>query len=173
MTLYKIQLETILLNQAWFVNALAAVRRVSPPDWYVGGGVIRTLVWDALHGQKESTPLRDVDVAFFDAADLSEARECSIEADLRTLCPAVPWEARNQAAVHTWYEEKFGIKVEPLRSSAEGVATWPETATAVGVRLEPDNNLTILAPCGLGDLSQILQLYIRLHKGLKSVGLSP
>jgi len=150
------QLKTILLNNVWFADALAAVRKVNPPDWYVGGGVIRTLVWDYLHGYEKPTTLRDVDVAFFDADDLSEARERFVEGQLRSVHPDVPWEARNQAAVHTWYRSKFGNEVEPLGSSAEGVATWPETATAIGVRLEPDDSLTILAPCGLDDLFNLI-----------------
>ena len=32
------------------------------------------------------------------------------------------------------------------------MATWPETATAVAVRLLPDDRLQVVAPCGLDDL---------------------
>ena len=39
-----------------------------------------------------------------------------------------------------------------LTSAAEGVATWPETATAVAVRLLPDDKLQVTAPYGLRDL---------------------
>lgn len=134
------------------MEALRGARAVSPPDWYVGGGVIRTLVWDALHNYQEPTPLADVDLAFFDSNDLSVENEQRVEVALKARCAAVPWEARNQAAVHLWYEEKFGYPVEPLTSTRDGIATWPETATAVAVRLEWDNSLTIFAPCGLTDL---------------------
>jgi hypothetical protein len=64
----------------------------------------------------------------------------------------VPWDAKNQAAVHTWYGRVFGGQVAPLTSAADGVATWPETATAVAVRLLPDDRLQVVAPCGLEDL---------------------
>jgi uncharacterized protein len=40
----------------------------------------------------------------------------------------------------------------PLRSDADGVATWPESATAVAVRLLPDDRIQVVAPCGLDDL---------------------
>ena len=148
----KGRLESLLQSTGWFVEALRAAREVAPPDWYVGGGVIRTLVWDALHDHKKPTPLADVDLAFFDPNDLSVEKERRVEAALKDRCPAVPWEARNQAAVHLWYEEKFGRPVEPLVSTRDGVATWPETATAVAVRLEQGDRLTIYAPCGLTDL---------------------
>jgi uncharacterized protein len=40
----------------------------------------------------------------------------------------------------------------PLASAADGVATWPETATAVAVRLHDGDELRVVAPCGLEDL---------------------
>ena len=66
--------------------------------------------------------------------------------------PSVRWDAKNQAAVHTWYERRFGFPVQPVSSAAEGVATWPETATAVAVHLHPDDDLEVTAPWGLRDL---------------------
>ncbi|WP_233579482.1 nucleotidyltransferase family protein [Verrucosispora sp. FIM060022] len=64
-----------------------------------------------------------------------------------------PWEAKNQAAVHTWYPAKFGTgPVPPLRSIAEAVATWPEYATAVAIRLDPHDHIAVCAPHGLDDL---------------------
>lgn len=71
---------------------------------------------------------------------------------LRSALPDVPWEASNQAAVHVWYEQRFGVPVAPLTSSADAVATWPETATAVAVRLHAGGGLQVAAPCGLDDL---------------------
>ena len=46
----------------------------------------------------------------------------------------------------------FAVDVDPLTSSADGVATWPETATAVAVRLLPDETIDVVAPYGLDDL---------------------
>jgi hypothetical protein len=54
--------------------------------------------------------------------------------------------------VHTWYLQRFGIAVKPLKSTADGVATWPETATSVAVRLDANDDLKVTAPCGLDDL---------------------
>lgn len=95
---------------------------------------------------------RDIDLVFFDPADLSEEREQAVEEALRAELPGAPWDAKNQAAVHLWYAERFGRAVEPLGSTEEGVASWPETATCVGVRLEHDGRLEVVAPHGLDDL---------------------
>jgi uncharacterized protein len=58
---------------------------------------------------------------------------------------------KNQAAVHLWYPERFGVAVEPFNSTAEAVATFPETASCVGLRLRGER-LEIVAPYGLDDL---------------------
>jgi uncharacterized protein len=47
-------------------------------------------------------------------------------------------------------------RVASLHSAADGVATWPETATAVAVRLLPDDRLEVVAPCGLDDLFNLV-----------------
>lgn len=97
-------------------------------------------------------PLKDVDVAFLDPRDVSRERDRAVEQELERRLPDVPWEVTNQAGVHLWYEEKFGHAIPPISSLEDGIARNLETATSVGVRLEPDDGLTVIAPCGLDDL---------------------
>jgi hypothetical protein len=136
------------------LSVLAAARVCGAPDSWVGGGVLRDLVWDQLHGGFDPARVKDVDVAFYDPGDLTPEAEQAVEAALRRLAPQVPWDAKNQASVHLWYAQRFGYPVEPLRSAADGVASWPETATAVAVRLDDHDQLQITAACGLEDLLQ-------------------
>jgi hypothetical protein len=146
------RLEGILHSTPWLMEALAAAREVDSPDWLIGAGAVRTAVWDRLHGFDERSELADIDLVFFDAEDLSPERDRAVEEALAAELPDLPWDAKNQAAVHLWYPAKFGYEVEPLGSTAEGVATWPETATCVAVRLERDDRLELVAPFGLDDL---------------------
>jgi hypothetical protein len=96
--------------------------------------------------------LADIDVAYFDASDLSRDRDQVLQRRLEQAHPDLPWEVTNQAGVHLWFEEVFGHGVEPLISIEDAVASWPETATAVGVRLQPDGTIELVAPLGLADL---------------------
>jgi hypothetical protein len=146
------RLEELNRSSRWLMEVLAAARASRAPDCWVGAGVLRDLAWDALHGGFAPERVKDVDVAFFDPHDLRKERDLEVEERLGRLLPGVRWDAKNQAAVHLWYERRFGFPVEPLRSTADGVATWPETATAVAVRLDGGGNLSVLAPCGLTDL---------------------
>ena len=137
--------------EPWLMRALEAVAASGLPDAWIGAGAIRDLVWGQLHDGFDPAGVRDIDVAFFDPADLSRERDFAAEQALAGIA-VLPCEASNQAAVHTWYHEYFGgTPVRPLRSVHEAVATWPETATCVAVRLlAPD--LEICAPHGLADL---------------------
>jgi uncharacterized protein len=146
------RVEEVLRSTPWLMEALAAARKVDAPDWLIGAGALRTAVWDRLHGFDEPTELADIDLVFFDPSDLSPERERGVEDALRAELPGAPWDAKNQAAVHLWFPEKFGDEVEPLRSTAEAVATWPETATCVGACLTGDDRLELVAPYGLDDL---------------------
>lgn len=146
------QLEELLTADEEFMHILRAVRNVNPPEWMVGAGIIRDIIWDHLHSRVKATAHRDVDVAYFDPTDLSRERDLTVTRDLEAALPGVPWEAKNQAAVHTWYEYRFGTTVEPLTSTYDAVGTWPETATCVAVRLAPDDRLVVFAPFGLSDL---------------------
>jgi hypothetical protein len=134
------------------MSVLRVAREVAPPEWLIGAGVIRNLVWDHLHRYADRTSARDVDLAYFDAGDLSQDAELTWEARLRELRPDVPWEVKNQAAVHLWYPQRFGYSVPALSSVEDAVQTWPETATALGVRLLQDDELHLIAPFGLTDL---------------------
>jgi hypothetical protein len=153
---YHHELTQLVRSTPCFVSILEAVRACNPPDWLVGAGVIRNLVWDHLHQYQTPTPLADVDVIFFDPHDVSPERDHIVQQQLAQRLPHVNWEATNQAAVHLWYEDVFGFAVPALHSSEEAVGTWPETATCVAVRLLATDQIHIVAPYGLSDLFHMI-----------------
>jgi uncharacterized protein len=150
--IYRQELTRLILTTPWFMSVLETVRACNPPDWLVGAGIIRNLVWDHLHQYQTPTPLADIDVIFFDPLDLRPERDHIVQRQLAQRLPRVTWEATNQAAVHLWYEEVFGFSVPTLHSSEEAVGTWPETATSVAVRLLSTDQIHIVAPFGLSEL---------------------
>jgi uncharacterized protein len=148
----ELQLEALIRADEWLMGVLRAARSCDPPRWVIGAGVLRNLVWDHLSGRRQRTEPNDVDLAYFDPLDLRPEAEHTFEECLRLILPNVPWEVKNQAAVHLWYERRFGYAVPALDSIQAAVATWPETATAVAVRLLADDRLEVIAPFGLADL---------------------
>jgi uncharacterized protein len=125
---------------------LDAVCRQRLPDWAVGAGFIRSAVWDALHDYAEPTPLADVDVLFFDAADITRERECAIQATLAEAMPDVPWSVKNQARMNRRNGDA------PYLDTADALRFWLETPTAVAIRIDDDGGALVLAPFGVEDL---------------------
>src|SRR5262245_48306103 len=146
------QLRKIVQDTVWLWRALNAVRNVDPPCWCIGAGAVRNAVWDALHDRSVPSFLADIDVAYFDRMELSPVRDEQYRLALLKQEPNFTWEVTNQAGVHRWFETVFGQAVEPLQSIEDAVASWPETATSVGIRLDCDDELQITAPLGLDDL---------------------
>lgn len=149
---YQAELMRFAREADWFMRALRAARALGLSSWCIGAGAVRTLVWDRLHGYPSPSQLTDIDVVYFDAAVLAAERDAELQAYLAAALPAYSWEITNQAAVHQWFEGYFGHSVPPLASLDEAVASWPEYATAVGLVLQADDSLRIIAPYGLEDL---------------------
>jgi uncharacterized protein len=150
------RLSAIARESAWFMSALFAVRGLGLASWCIGAGAVRNLVWDHLHELRTPSALTDIDVAYFDSKNLAHEHDAAFQQALTVMLPNMPWEVTNQAAVHLWFENHFGHAVSPLLSLEEAVASWPEYATCVGITLEADNNISIIAPHGLGDLFDII-----------------
>jgi hypothetical protein len=127
---------------------------IGQPDWYLGAGGVAGTVWNLLHGYDVEAHIKDWDLVYFDASDLSYDAEdlCVQRASSLFGHLRAPVEVRNQARVHLWYEEHFGYPIEPCTSLEDAIASWPTTATSVGVRREPDGQLRVYAPHGLEDL---------------------
>ncbi|USX27006.1 nucleotidyltransferase family protein [Oxalobacteraceae bacterium OTU3CINTB1] len=134
------------------MTALKAVRDLELSSWCIGAGAVRNLVWDALHDYATPSRLADIDVAYFDASDLAPESEADLQRRLHAAMQGVPWEVTNQAAVHRWFEEYFGHAVAPLASLQDAIASWPEYATCVGLFLNRDDSIVVIAPHGLDDL---------------------
>jgi hypothetical protein len=139
-------IEKAIAESAWHMDTLRAVRDLGLPDWAIGAGFVRNAVWDRLHDYAHATPLADIDVLYFDPADTAAEREAALEAKLAEARPGRPWSVRNQARMHARNGDR------PYESTEDALAFWLETPTAVALRLEPDDRLTVLAPCGLADL---------------------
>jgi hypothetical protein len=123
-----------------------------PNGWLAAGAVAQT-VWNVAHRFPPEANIRDIDLIYFDADDLSAEAEAGNESRIRGLFADlyVAVDVKNEARVHLWYPAKFGYSIAPYRSAEEAVATFPTTSTAVGVR-PYGPQLDICAPFGLDDL---------------------
>jgi hypothetical protein len=149
------RLEAIIRATPGLMSVLEKVRSLDLPDWLIFSGAVYQPVLNHLTGRDPDYGIKDYDLAYFDASDISYDAEDVV---IRKVAAALPAplrdlvETRNQARVHVWFESKFGEPYAPLSCSAEALDRFVSATFAVGVRIDRGGRLTIIAPFGLDDL---------------------
>lgn len=133
----------------WMMDILKTTKLLNLPDWWICAGFVRSKVWDVLHNFSERTPYADIDVIYFDPKNIDEMVEKKWEEKLKGFIPDVPWSVKNQARMH-----KIN-NLSPYTSSVDGISKFPETATALGVKLDAKDNIILTAPWGVHDIIQL------------------
>lgn len=139
------RLKDILLNSV-VAEVLPAIAEVELPDCWLAGGAIRNTVWRCLYQPECRLSIKDFDVVFFDPFG-ERQQEQRVKAALERQFRGEIFDVKNQASFGVWRPWRFSFV-----NTAHGVAHWLHTATAVGVRMDSQGNMEILAPYGLDDL---------------------
>jgi hypothetical protein len=149
------RLEEIVRASPSLMQVLERARDLDLPDWLIFSGAVYQRVLNRLTGREDDYGIKDYDLGYFDAADTSyDAEDLVIRRVAAAFRPPLREmvEVRNQARVHLWFEGKFGEPYAPLTGSAEALTRFVSPLFAVAVRLQPDDQLAIVAPFGLDDL---------------------
>jgi len=149
------RLETILRAAPSLIRVMETARTLALPDWLIVSGAVYQRVFNHVTGRDPDYGVKDYDLAYFDASDISYAAEDVV---IRRVAAAFEpplleqVEVRNQARVHVWFEGKFGEPYAPLSCSAEALERFVSPVFAVGARLDAGGRMAIVAPFGLEDL---------------------
>lgn len=110
-------------------------RLALPDGWLVAGCLFQT-VWNLRSGAPADANIKDYDLFYFDAADLSEAGEREVQARVDGVLAdlGIVAEAKNQARVHLWYRGHFGHDYPRLHAAREGIDRFLIPSTCVGLR---------------------------------------
>jgi uncharacterized protein len=127
-------------------------------NWYLGAGCVAQTVWNVLHGFEPTFGIKDYDLVYHEASDLSleaqnryQGRANEFFAHLHATV-----EVQNEARVHLWYAGHCGYEIAPYESVEAAINSWPTTATCVGVRTASAGGLHVYAPFGLTDLFNMI-----------------
>lgn len=149
------ELTAIVRADPALMHVLTTVRALGLPDWRLVSGAVYQAVWNARTGRTAGYGIKDYDLAYFDASDVSYEAEDVV---IRRVAAAFdePFrsqvEVRNQARVAVWFGAKFGEPYPPLARTDEALERFVAPAFAVGVRLEKDDEISVVAPFGLDDV---------------------
>lgn len=160
----KQRIEDILLSSSLIQKLMSRANDIALPDWYLCAGCLNQTVWNSLLELPERHGIGDIDLIYFDGSDLTEHAEAKASERIKALFEDIniPFDVKNEARVHLWYENRFGKAIEPYLSTTDAVASFPTTATAIAAK-PTDTSLSLIAPFGLDDL---LNLIVRPNKAI-------
>lgn len=147
----KAALRSLIRHSPVLLDILTALRDLALPDaWLVSGGLYQNL-WNHLTGRPFGYGIKDYDVIYFDGADLSyEGEDAVIRKVLQRLSHVeAEIEVRNQARVHLWYKQRFGVDYAPLTCALESLCSYASRTHSVAARLGRNDEIEIAAPFGL------------------------
>ncbi|MGW1621886.1 nucleotidyltransferase family protein [Streptomyces sp. NPDC002172] len=149
--------ETLSRNEV-LTEVLARTATLGLPGWYVTAGCLFQTVWNVVTDRPPTSGIKDYDVFYFDAGDLSwEAEDAAIKAGQKVFSGlAAEVEIRNEARVHLWYEDKFGVACPPYESTEAAIDSFAATTCCLGVRTEADSRWRVYAPHGLSDVFNLI-----------------
>ncbi|WP_109441715.1 nucleotidyltransferase family protein [Acinetobacter haemolyticus] len=162
MTLYQTDYQKLLLNVILNRPELYAILKqlvLIEPRAYLSAGVLRNTVWAFLHGQTFDLTNSEIDVIYYDEQESNHHLQQRLRQKLEGFFPQQQWDVVNQALVHTWYRKENGEPIQPISSIEHALSLWPETATAIAVRLNSSGELELIAPFGLQDLFELKLLW--------------
>jgi uncharacterized protein len=149
--------DTLARNEV-VPEILARAGSAGLPGWYLTAGCLAQTVWNVVTSRAPTDGIRDYDLFYFDPADLSWEAEDRVIQSMKEIFADLPAtvEIRNEARVHLWYEQKFGVRCPPYTSTEEAIDSFPATTCCLGVRLEPARHWRVYAPHGLSDVFNLV-----------------
>ena len=150
---YSSKLKDLFIKNEKIIEILKILKTYAPQA-YLAAGVIRNTVWAHLHGQSFSLDQTEIDVIFYDPQDNGH-KALELQKKMINLFPNIEWDITNQAKVHVWYQTDTGTFIPPLRSIEHALSLWSETATAIAVHLNDQDEIEYIAPFGLADLFEL------------------
>jgi uncharacterized protein len=122
-------------------------------DWWLTAGVLFQTVWNSLTGRPAGTGIRDADFFYYDADTSWDAEDDVIRAGEKLFADLpMPVEIRNEARVHLWYADRFGIPAPPFRDCRDAIDHFAAICCCFGVTAAPDGDVRVDAPHGYDDL---------------------
>ncbi|GAB3959368.1 nucleotidyltransferase family protein [Actinoallomurus acanthiterrae] len=151
-------LKSVLSRNEMLLEVLRGTASLALPGWYVTAGCLFQTVWNVVTDRPPTSGIKDYDVFYFDDGDLSwEAEDAVITAGREVFADLpVEVEIRNEARVHLWYEQKFGVACPPHMSTESAIDCFAATTCCLGVRLETGGRWRIYAPHGLSDVFNLV-----------------
>lgn len=116
-------------------------------DCWICAGTVRNFIWNSLSHQPAFDKDTDIDMIFYDP-EMTWQDTQKIEEALCKQYPQYQWQVRNQVEMH-----QHNPFTSPYKDSRDAMSKYPETCTAVGIRLDENQQLEWFCPYGIGSIT--------------------
>ena len=143
---YQEQLEKLVSTNIEIQEIFKILRKFHLGHAYLCAGSIRTLVWNSLNQKPTNLVLGNLDIFYNSQFETAEEHQV-LNTQLNQTYSKYLWSLHNLSQVnpHTGHHQGG-------QTVLDGIATFPETASAIGINLDFQGKVTIIAPYGLNDL---------------------
>lgn len=132
--MYKDKLIQLLEKDIYIMNILIILNLVNK-DFWLGGGAIRSFVWDNIHGLDKKYG-QDYDIVYHNNCENKLTKDLEYFNLLKYIDPYINWQVHNQ------------LRYNNYKDIYEACNSWFDKSTCIMVRLV-DNNIEIYAPNGV------------------------
>ncbi|TCD45914.1 nucleotidyltransferase family protein [Streptococcus sp. X16XC17] len=129
---------------------LEIIAELNLQDGWLCAGSIRNFIWNKRSQLPAFDQKTDVDVIFFDP-QISCEETCQLEENLKKTHPQYRWELKNQVYMHNHNPQTL-----TYLSARDVMFKYPETCTAIGVRLTSIGQVEVYCPYGLEAICEFI-----------------
>ena len=131
------------IRKSWLLSGiLGRFHEIDLPECWLVAGAIAQTVWNLSGGYPAERGIKDADIVYYDAADLSAEAEAAHELRIRALFAHLPikLDVKNEARVHLWHEKVFGYSIRPYTSVGSAIASFPARQLRSGCAGTPESS---------------------------------
>jgi len=146
---------SIISENKDLMDVLDYISNLNLPNFYIAAGSIFQTIWNKIDQKDLNYGIKDIDVIYYNSKDLNVDTDLKYYELISNYCTKKNYDyeidVSNEARMHIWKKEKFGIDIKPYVSSEDAIDKWIATVHAIGIT-KINGEIKIYAPYGLNDI---------------------
>lgn len=145
----------ILKKNKDLMSILDYIYELELPNFYIAAGSVFQTIWNYYDNKPLNSEIKDIDIIYYDANNLSKEDEEKIEDKIVThfkeLNINYEFDVHNEARMHLWKKSNENKNIDQYKNSEDSIDKWIATVHSIGITKENDE-IKVYAPYGLSDI---------------------
>lgn len=145
----------ILKKNKDLMSILDYIYELELPNFYIAAGSVFQTIWNYYDNKPLNSEIKDIDIIYYDANNLSKEDEEKIEDKIVThfkeLNINYEFDVHNEARMHLWKKSNENKNIDQYKNSEYSIDKWIATVHSICITKENDE-IKVYAPYGLSDI---------------------